>query len=159
MEEKMTRVSAPWDEYHRKMVAFFDHDPDVEVYELEPEGGGYVLPIGVTCATKAFALQNTLAQRTDFGGVTVCLRIRCDEVPDVVETAFSGNELLHEITTDSFFGGTATFVELEPVALQFFNDDISHPFGMSALLAQDVARDIFRVYEHGAFICTATKKD
>lgn len=156
MDNKVS-LSAPWVTFQKEMQEFFTYDPDVEVGELEEDEvtNGYIVPVKTRTAKKALALRDTLKKNFCLGNVIVTIKVTSDEVEDVVGAAFEGNALVYRITEDEIPGGIARFVELHPEVIQFFNDNIGSSIGASTFLAEAVAGDIFDVFPHGAFICTA----
>lgn len=149
------KISAAWFTYQKKMVCFFEYDSDVKVEDFVPgKDGEFILPIRVSTAKKALALQRILVPCVDFGNVRVSVRIECDEIEDTIKTAFAGNCLVQDITSLDIPGRCAEYVRLKPEVIQFLNDDISSYTGTSTFLAENIARDIFDLFPYHGYACT-----
>lgn len=154
-----TKLAPPWVTYHRKLTKFFEYDEGVVVGALNQDKDGYTINILTDSAEKALALIKTLSLEKDFGGVKVSLYITTDtmhDICDVVEAAFSGNELFAKLEKAELIPGSGlemAYAVLRPEVLQFRNDNASDYKGNTTMLAADVACDIFDL-GGACFLCT-----
>lgn len=147
-------LSAPWTIYYRKLWALFDDDDDIFVGECFPDKGGYMLEIKTFKKKKFEALQLLLPDKVTFGNVELRIYVyyvEDDEEDDKVDYSkliadlFEGNDIFSEmLNVVDHAGAVHHYAAFNPHALQFFTDNLADPYGNSTVLAQDVAREIFR---------------
>ena len=149
------KIEAPWYEYHKKVKALFDKDPDIEVGEIyeHPEGHSfpYAFDICVRKHEKFKALDRVMPEIVEFGNVSMGIflmdmeNLFSEERPvEMFAAIFDGNPLVKDIKEVRDFSGTLHgFVRFKPEVIQFFHDDISDYNGNWSGLAQDIAKEVF----------------
>lgn len=139
-----TRLSPPWVTFRKELAALFAEDPEVFV-EAAPGNDTAILVRVCGNPAKADALGKLLPSERDFGGTKVTISVTPDNdtsTEAIVRTAFAGNPALVEVDTyTDALGHPVTYAFFAPVAEQYYNDDASHPDGLTTRLVQDIARD------------------
>ncbi len=144
-DSKDLRQSPPWVAHARKIKALFEYDDDVDVVYDEEE---LVVRLLVRGQAKADALDRLINHEVKFGNVTLAVSVvpsNEEETPaSICHDAFYGNEAVDEVyTSDEGFAKGMAFVVFDPIVAQFFNDNLSSPFGVESYLLEDMARDVF----------------
>lgn len=151
-QEKL-KLSAPWEQVHHKIKAFFEGDKEVTIDEEGINYDDMTLKINVTNPEKYRALARRLKKEYDFG-TNKPLRILIDYNPDGarqydpvidVQTIMKGNPLFSELKTvqDPITGMNYHFCIFKKQVVQYFDDMFNDLHGLRSTLAQDIALDIF----------------
>jgi hypothetical protein len=158
MEEKKLDKSAPWYVHAHKLEQLFLSDDDVQVGFDE---NAMTAKLFVRGTDKAEALEKIIAHEVECGGVTLHVVVvpDNDEEPtteELLQRAFSGNELFSGTAVEELYGGTATYALFAPKTVQFWCDNIGSCYGIETMTAEDVARSVLNV---DAFICSDLKAE
>ena len=155
-------ISPPQYELQRKLAASVGASPFVEVGQVHEVDDSYLIDITTSYESTARGLSFILTREYDFGGIRVTVRVLDQHgvVTSVDDAALPGqtpvetavayfhdallqNPLVASFGPGSMFVGDFS-VEVRPEILQFWNDDIGDPNGLSHLLAATVFRDVAR---------------
>lgn len=144
MEDKKTKLSPPWIEYYRKLEAMFGPDPDIKVEFNEDE---MHIKLYVESHEKATALDELLPVQKDFGNVSVFIEvIPANDEPkriDYIKRAFEGNPAFSYATTiEGIMSNPISYVVFKPEVIQFWNDNMADPHGLTSTLMADIAKEI-----------------
>lgn len=140
------KLSAPWFDYYRKIEALFGEDPDVLVQYDEEEN---IINIKVDGQDKADAITQLLPEEKQFGSITVRINvIPSNKIPskiDLFKKAFDGNPIFsYAVVVDTgMTSNTFNYVIFRHKICQYWNDRLSDINGMTSILYEDLARDIF----------------
>lgn len=154
----MARVNilSPWEEYYKKIDAFFKYDDDVRVIFDETND---VIKLYVANDKKASALSKILKPEEEFGNVTIRVEVippngvlKSTGLTDI-KAAFDNNGALSKIEEIDAFGFSAAYIIFKKFVVQYFNDDLGDYNGMRSTLYEIIAKDIFDVGT-GIFFCT-----
>lgn len=139
------KLSPPWADYYNQLRELFANDREVTI-DTAPDNDKAVLVRVTGNPAKADALGKLLPPAVEFGGVKVTIAVVPDNeisLEGLIRTAFAGNAALSDVVTSTdAFGTPVTYALFAPRAVQYFNDDISHPEGRTTRLLQDVARNV-----------------
>ena len=147
MQESGTNVGilSPWEIHARKIEALLSYDRAVDGVAYDDET--HEIKVFVNGDDKAAAIQSLLVDHLDFGNVSVDVRVIPSNVePDEAELfsrAFEGNELFScmlQMTTPH--GVEENFAVFEPVAVQYYSDDIGSAFGVTTVTPEQLAKDV-----------------
>ena len=157
-----TKLSPPWITYVRQLNALFCGDPDVTIQD-DPDA--FEVKILVNGVAKANALSPLLPDKKEFGNAVLKISVvqkqqKQPSLADLVRTAFSGNPALEcVIELPMPLSQTPTaFALFKPEVVQFYNDDISDPYGNANTIYQDIAEEVFKSPHDGIFFSTAPIK-
>lgn len=160
------KLSPPWWSLHRQISAMFEGDPDVSVGELaEVSGSKKSCIILVNKRDKAAAMKAMLQTEVQISGVTVSIAVLGPD-EDAIEAAngsdaqiltalLTGNPRFVGITTVHRFMAEMEYCIFKKEVVQFWNDDAASYKDVSTMLAEDIARHIFR--ETQVCFCTAVE--
>lgn len=159
MEDKKTKLSPPWVEYYRKLEAMFGPDPDIKVEFDEDE---MHIKLYVESHEKATALDELLPVQKDFGNVSVFIEvIPANDEPkriDYIKRAFEGNPAFSYATTiEGIMSNPISYVVFKPEVIQFWNDNMGDPHGITSTLMADIAKEI--IGEDEGVIFSTDKKE
>jgi len=159
MEDKKTKLSPPWVEYYRKLEAMFSPDPDIKVEFDEDE---MHIKLYVESHEKATALDELLPVQKDFGNVSVFIEvIPANDEPkriDYIKRAFEGNPAFSYATTiEGIMSNPISYVVFKPEVIQFWNDNMGDPHGITSTLMADIAKEI--IGEDEGVIFSTDKKE
>lgn len=157
------RLTAPWDEYYKKLVVLFKYDDEVNVVYFEEDNK---IKIFVDNPEKAEALQKVIPEEKEWGNVNLTLEVipsnkkkrnNSLSVPrSFWGIVFEGNPVLSFIhTVDGIFTNPITYVVFVNEVVQYFNDDLSDINGNRSTLYQEIAKEVFLPVE-GTCFCTDT---
>lgn len=146
-EPKSTmRLSPPWVTYVNKLKVMFGRDPEIEIQfdDDTPE-----VKLFVANQRKYEALQHLLPDRMAFGNVNMIITL----VPanqqmtgeQIICAAFEGNPVFSQVVTVSgVYENPITYAMFEKEAVQYWNDNMGDPHGVTTTLYQDIAESIFK---------------
>ena len=159
MEDKKMKLSPPWIEYYRKLEAMFGPDPDIKVEFNEDE---MHIKLYVESHEKATALDELLPVQKDFGNVSVFIEvIPANDEPkriDYIKRAFEGNPAFSYATTiEGIMSNPISYVVFKPEVIQFWNDNMGDPHGITSTLMADIAKEI--IGEDEGVIFSTDKKE
>ena len=158
MAKEKVSLSSPWVLYYRKLQAFFEQDPEVEVKleeQYEP-----AIHIYVDNAKKAEALEELLPEEMNFGNIKVPVIV----IPsnnqtsklDLLKIALEGNDAVVDIETiEGVFTNPISYIVFEKEVVQYYADDLGDLHGVNSTLYQDLAKEIFGNVS-GVNFCTDT---
>ena len=149
------KKSPPWDAYVRKLRELFRSDRDVRI-EYDEESR--VVKLLVNNAIKADALTRILKPEVQVGDVVLTIQV----VPannaeptfaDLIEVAFANNPALSDIQKRVIGEVPVAYFMFDSRIVQYFDDNISDPYGVTSALLQDIADEV--IADHlGAFFST-----
>ena len=159
MEDKKMKLSPPWVEYYKKIEAMFGPDPDIKVEFDEDE---MHIKLYVESHEKATALDELLPVQKDFGNVSVFIEvIPANDEPkriDYIKRAFEGNPAFSYATTiEGIMSNPISYVVFKPEVIQFWNDNMGDPHGITSTLMADIAKEI--IGEDEGVIFSTDKKE
>lgn len=154
MDETM-KLSPPWVTYIRRLEKLFEHDDEVNVlYDDNSDAP----KVKLFCATeeKYSAWTRLLPMTVNFGNVTMSVTVIPPngdvDYGDILAKAFKGNPILKDIKhVDNVPLMREWYVLFEPVVVQYMNDDITSPYGITSTLYAHIADDIINVDNSVAF--------
>lgn len=148
---KKASIQAPWVTYHNYVKAMFGRDEEINIHDIEKAADGYKFIISSTNSDKLSAISSIFRSTIfEFGNVKLHIDFRVEndeeyDVEDLYNTAFEGNPVFDEVIVGSVPSGEAVYyVMFAKEVIQFFNDDLSDPYGNYNGLAEDIARDLFK---------------
>jgi len=159
MEDKKMKLSPPWIEYYRKLEAMFGPDPDIKIEFDEDE---MHIKLYVESHEKATALDELLPVQKDFGNVSVFIEvIPANDEPkriDYIKRALEGNPAFSYATTiEGIMSNPISYVVFKPEVIQFWNDNMGDPHGITSTLMADIAKEI--IGEDEGVIFSTDKKE
>jgi hypothetical protein len=152
------KISPPWYTFYKEVCELFKKDNDViPVYNDQIK----TLTLKVSKYEKAKALKKLIPAKKAFGNVTVNVNIDYKEseqpIADIYRAAFENNPAFKYVF--DFDAGTnhITYVIFEKEVVQFWNDDMSDPHGITSTLYENIAEDVFDT--DGVIFSTDSEKD
>ena len=150
--EVRTKISPPWVTYVHKLTALFDGDPHI-AFNIDWSVPSVVLSVAGSDGDKAAAIAKLLPSEKEFGNITLSITVDCDKMPnraftsakELFETAFNGNPCFAYcvVPGSEYWAVPFTYVVFKNCVVQFFNDNLNDPHGITSTLYQDIADDIF----------------
>jgi len=142
---KRTEISAPWVTFFNEITQLFKNDPEVKVsYDNDSKE----IKINVTNYEKTQALKKILPSTKKFGNV--CVRIVISYVErklitakDIFDAAFKGNPAFKYTFVFDTDTNPITYVVFAKEVVQYWNDDMSDPHGITSTLYQNIAKNVF----------------
>lgn len=139
-----TKISAPWYTFVRELTAMFGRDQDVGIlYDDENQ----VLTIEVTKYEKAEALKKLLPKSKSWGNVNLQIVIKYDPhvstIEDTIKQVFENNPAFKYVFTFQTDTNPITYVIFDKKVVQYWNDDMHDPHGVTSSLYENIARDVF----------------
>ena len=154
------QLSSPWITFFRKLQELFKNDKDVALsYDFDNN-----IKLRVINYEKANALKKILPEKKIFGNVTVHITVEYNDISEdktkeeLFTVAFAGNQAFKYAYTFSAGSNPITYAVFEKKVVQYWNDDMSDPHGVSSTLYQDIARDVFD-NNMGVIFSTDSDKD
>lgn len=138
-------MQSPWVTYNNYLKAMFAGDPEIGVGDCRAEDDVVVIPIDCTNQIKGYALNMLLKKELTFGNVKVKvdLNVTDYDVGCVFEAAFNGNPHYSQfIMMDTPVMGVQQYCIMNKEVIQFYNDDLTDPWGNFNGLAEDIMREI-----------------
>lgn len=141
---KNIKLSAPWITFSREVSALFEKDPDVTTHYNDTNKE---ILVEVKNYEKAQALKKILPKERAFGGVTVKIKVQYDDsekpLIECYETAFKNNPAFSYTFTVETTANPINYVIFAKEVVQYWNDDLSDPHGVTSTLYENIAEDIF----------------
>lgn len=141
------KLSSPWVTYYRQVQAMFKKDPQVHV---TLDDANYAVKVYVDDQDKADAIASILDPEVDLGNIKLKIIVvpadrtamATSNLP-LFERAFKNNPALSYTTeiTELF---DINYVVFANEVVQYFNDNIADPHGLTSTLYADIAYVIFR---------------
>ena len=143
---KDIKISPPWFMFYKEVCELFKKDKDiVPVYIDENKE----LILKVRKYEKAKALEKIIPKEKKFGNVTVTIKVEYTErkmsVSEAFKVVFENNPAFKYVFNFETGSNMITYVVFEKEVVQFWNDDMSDPHGITSTLYQNIANDIFDV--------------
>lgn len=149
-------ASAPWFEHYHKIEQVFLSDEDVSV---DYDDDSKTVIVRVKGTDKAEALAKYVKPEIDFGKVTLHVNVVPDNAEktttEMLQDAFTGNELFEGIAEEAVYGGTIIYAVFRADVIQFWNDNIGSPYGVKTMTIEQAAKDVFQMDD--ALICSDLK--
>ena len=144
MSEKI-KMSPPWYNFYREMMALFGEDPDINVVFDEDNN---VIKLYVENHDKADALEQILPKEKEFGNITVCIEVipKNKEMgkADLYRKAFEGNPAYSfTATVDGIMTNPLHYVVFKNRVVQYWSDNLGDINGNTSTLYENIARDVF----------------
>ena len=147
------KLSAPWVKLYKEIETLFRHDEDIALSFDENEK---VITLRVDNAVKADALEKIMPKEKIFGNVTVKINVvpsnKEETYAELFSRAFEGNSALTGVYCMDTPMGKMGYAVFRREVVQFFDDNISSPYGITSTLYQEIAKDIFE--DPGLSFCT-----
>lgn len=136
------KLSPPWLTFGRKIRELFKEDKDITIKEDDDE-----ITIIVSRYEKTEALKQILPKEKEFGNVKIKINIEYKRpsatVEDIYKAAFENNPAFKYTFAFDAGTNTITYVVFDKKVVQYWNDDMSDPHGVTSTLFEDIARDTF----------------
>lgn len=161
MKADTLKLSSPWETLARKFKALFDGDDEVTVTP-DFRNENRTIRIFVNNSAKAAALEKIVPSEFSLGNVVVAVAVvpgnSADTIGATLRTAFAGNPNFAGVTEIRPEGcaNTVTYAEFSPEVVQFWNDDLGNPHGVTSTLFAALASECFKS-DCGATFTTAVK--
>lgn len=144
MSEKI-KLSPPWYNFYREVMALFGEDPDINVVFDEDNN---VIKLYVENHDKADALEQILPKEKSFGNVSVYIEVipknKEMSTADLYRKAFEGNPAYSfTATIDGIMTNPLHYVVFKNRVVQYWNDNLGDINGNTSTLYEIIARDIF----------------
>ena len=162
-------LASPWILYYQKMKALFGEDPDIHIVLDDKE---MELKIYIDGEDKAEALEKILPNEQSWGDISLKTVVipankegyMCVKYPkltsweNIFRTVFHTNpHFSHCVYVDGIFNNGLTYVIFENEVIQYYSDDLGDVNGITSVLAEDLARQLFKDID-GVFYCTNLQK-
>ena len=139
-------LSAPWITYYRELNEFFKEDKDVTVKFNEDENK---IILYVEKHEKANALSKIIPEEKKFGNVVLKIEVRysnnnIESLEEIYAAAFENNPAFKYAYTFNTDTNPITYVVFEKKVVQFWNDDMSDPHGVTSTLFENIAPEVFK---------------
>ena len=140
-----TKLSPPWITYVREITKLFEQDKDVKIFFDDDTNE---LTFYVYKYDKAAALSKILPKQKTFGNITVNISITYKghekTAQQLYEAAFENNPAFKYAYTFETSTNPITYVVFKKEVVQYWNDDMSDPHGITSTLFENIARDTLR---------------
>lgn len=139
-----TKLSPPWVTFAKEVAILFEKDNEVTCsYNDEKK----LITIDVTNYEKARALKKILPKKKEFGMIVVDIEIEYveDKMTTVkyYEAAFKNNPAFKYTFTFDTATNPISYVIFAKEVVQYWNDDMSDPHGVTSTLYENIASDVF----------------
>lgn len=159
MEDKL-ELTAPWIGMANLINGFFRDDDEVFV-EYDPEE--VAVTLHVDNPFKADALSQVLPEAYEFGNARLVVKV----IPDnedvshaqLIQMALAGNPIACDSGTVVDGSLSYPFLMLSPFVIQYFNDEVRHPYGVRTVLPEQAAREIFADVDDVSFVTCPVEDD
>lgn len=170
MSEVRTKISPPWVTYINKLAALFDGDPHI-AFNVDWSKPSVTISLSKKEGEKAAALSWLLPYEKQFGNVYLKIDVECEAMSnraftsakELFETAFKGNPCFAYcvVPGSEYWAVPFTYVVFKKEVVQFFNDNLNDPHGITSTLYQTIAEEVFEypdaVFVGGISYCTAVE--
>lgn len=149
-------MQSPWQDFTNKVNALFAADEDVSVAFYDEDK---TIKLYVHGAAKADAIAQLLPGKVEFGNVEVSVDVvpdNTDSLATILKTAFAGNPIVADVITTGEgtpVVGEVAYLVMEAAVVQYWNDNLASPWGVSSMTAENIAKDVLES-KNGLFICS-----
>lgn len=151
------KLSSPWVTYYNEIKVLFEQDPDINITYDEDSN---TVKLFVQGSDKAEAIAKILPTEKEFGNVKLYIEVIPDNsdnegMDKVLRTALNGNPILSNVIDHALPGTEVPFhyFMFKKEVVQYWNDNLADPNGMTSTLYEDVARDVFNIGDR-VYFCT-----
>lgn len=165
--KKRIALSPPWIQYYRELEALLKQDNDIYITyhsKYPDEGEQYKYNrIEIRCYNyeKTEALKKLIPSEKNFGGEIIKIDIVYDEksksAEDIIKQAFKDNPAFKYTYVFDTGTNVITYVVFEKEVVQYWNDDMSDPHGITSTLYADIAKRVLK-NENGYVFSTDSDK-
>lgn len=144
-------LSAPWHEYHNKLMALFAEDNEVSVSPdlKEIAKGVYEITISSANSDKLYAIEKLIGNGRVFGNNFVTIKYLCEnqinlDVEEYWERAFGTNPLFVKMVKvkTPIADSPVSYAVFTRDIISFFDDDVSDYCGNYHGIVADVVKDV-----------------
>ena len=138
------KLSPPWQSFFKEVCELFSEDKEVTpVYNDEKKA----LTLIVTSYEKAQALKQIFPKTKSFGKIIVDIEIKYQgrilPIAEVYKAAFNNNPAFKYTYSFDTGENRINYVVFEKKVVQYWNDDMSDPHGVTSTLYANIANNIF----------------
>ena len=138
-----TKLSPPWVTYCHMIEKLFEKDDEVNVV-FDDDADAPRVKVFIDNDDKYDAWVHLLPSTINIGNVTLSIELIPSngvvDYADIIMRAFDGNPILADVIHDTSVTAIREwFVMFEPTVVQFQNDDVSNPYGLTTTLYEDIA--------------------
>lgn len=145
-------LSPPWVTYYRELNELFKNDKEVFI---EYDEDKIEIKITTLKYEKSLALKKVLPNEKDFSGVVLKINIVYEEPKMDITGAFNELAVNNPVFKLVYSFPTSTnpiiYVMFAKEVVQYWNDDMSDPHGVTSTLYEAIARNIFTSRENVIF--------
>ena len=138
------KISPPWTTYYRELVELFKKDKEIFI---EFDKNKNEIEITTTKYEKSLALKKVLPCEKDFGGVKLKINVVYKEPKMDAINAFKELAINNPIFKYTYVFPTSAnpiaYVVFAKEVVQYWNDDMSDPHGITSTLYENLAREVF----------------
>lgn len=138
------KISPPWTTYYRELVELFKKDKEIFIEFDEDKNE---IEITTTKYEKSLALKKVLPEEKEFGAVKLKINIVYDEPEMTAINAFKELAINNPAFKYTYVFPTDTnpiaYVMFAKEVVQYLNDDLSDPHGVTSTLYETLARNVF----------------
>ena len=138
------KISPPWTTYYRELVELFKKDKEIFIEFDEDKNE---IEITTTKYEKSLALKKVLPCEKDFGGVKLKINVVYKEPKMDAINAFKELVINNPIFKYTYVFPTSAnpiaYVVFAKEVVQYWNDDMSDPHGITSTLYENLAREVF----------------
>lgn len=138
------KISPPWTTYYRELVELFKKDKEIFIEHDEDKN---VIEITTTKYEKSLALKKVLPCEKDFGGTKLKINIVYKEPKMDAINAFKELAINNPVFKYTYVFPTSAnpiaYVVFAKEVVQYWNDDMSDPHGITSTLYENLAREVF----------------
>ena len=153
------KLSPPWITFYKEICAMFSQDEDIRIEYNEDKSAITLL---VKKYEKAEALKRIMPKEKAFGNVVVKINIEyrngIQTVEEAYKLAFENNPAFKYTFVFQADTNAITYVVFKKEVVQYWNDDMSDPHGVTSTLYENIADDIFEK-ENGVIFSTDSDKN
>lgn len=145
-------LSAPWEEYAKKVEALFEFDPEITVKFKD-----LTLNVYVESHDKYEALINLMPEKKKFGNVSIVINIypsnKVKNDAFYIANLFKGNENITQMREVTVGTNPMFFVEFKKQVVQYYTDNLADLHGNRTTVMEQIAREVFDDI-NGVYFCT-----
>ena len=138
------KISPPWTTYYRELVELFKKDKEIFIEFDEDKNE---IEITTTKYEKSLALKKVLPCEKDFGGVKLKINVVYKEPKMDAINAFKELAINNPVFKYTYVFPTSAnpiaYVVFAKEVVQYWNDDMSDPHGITSTLYENLAREVF----------------
>ena len=140
------KLSPPWITFNKEISELFKNDKDVKLSFYENERK---VKLTVKNYEKAQALKKILPKAKTFGQITVAIEVEyksaeeTETIQETYEKAFKDNPAFKYGFTFNMGTNPITYIVFAKEVVQYWNDDMSDPHGVSSTLYENIAHNVF----------------